>query len=191
MFCGSSKGIHEEYALKAEKLADIFAEKGIEMVYGGANIGLMKVIADRLLSRGGKVCGVMPARLADKEILHEGLTETIVVESMQERKKVMEELSDAFITMPGGIGTMDELFEMLSWNQLGLIEKPVGIYNISGFYNALVNWLEHAVDMKFIRQEHHANVLVGEDPQQLVDAMENYKAQVAEKWVDSLKQRGY
>ncbi len=191
MFCGSSRGIREEYALAAEKLADVFIQKGIELVYGAANIGLMKVIADRILSQGGKVTGVMPDRLAEKEILHQGLTETIVVRSMQERKKVMEELSDAFITMPGGIGTMDELFEMLSWNQLGLIEKPVGIYNIGHFYDALIQWLDHAVEMKFIRQEHHANVLVDDDAQNLVESMGNYRALVAEKWVDSLKKRGY
>jgi len=138
VFCGSSKGIKEIYAQKAESLSDALVERGIELVYGGANIGLMKSIADRVLELGGKVAGVMPGNLAQKEILHENMTETILVDDMQERKKIMEEMSDGFITMPGGFGTMDELFEMLSLNQLGLIHKPVGIYNVGGFYDPLI-----------------------------------------------------
>ncbi len=133
----------------------------------------------------------MPGYLAQKEILHEGMTETILVEDMQERKKIMEELSDGFITMPGGFGTMDELFEMLSWNQLGLIHKPVGIFNIEHYFDALVAWLDHAVDMKFIRPEHRANILVNTDPEALVKDMSEYTGLVAEKWVDSLKKKGY
>lgn len=191
VFCGSSRGIKEVYARQAEGLADALLTKGIGLVYGGANIGLMKIIADRMLDAGGLVIGVMPAKLAEKEILHEGLTETLVVKDMQERKRVMEELSDGFITMPGGLGTMDELFEMLSWNQLGMIHKPVGIYNIDHFYDPLIDWLDHAVEMRFVRAEHRANVLVNTDPSLLVEAMENYKGLVAEKWVDRLKEKGY
>jgi len=191
VFCGSSKGIKETYAVMAERLADALVENNIELVYGGANVGLMKSIADRVLALGGKVTGVMPGNLAQKEILHESITEAILVEDMQERKKIMEELSDGFISMPGGFGTMDELFEMLSWNQLGLIHKPVGIYNIDHFYDPVVEWLDHAVDMKFVRPEHRSNILVDTDADALLEKMWNYRGLVAEKWVDRLKEKGY
>ncbi len=191
VFCGSSRGIKDNYAFMAEKLAETLVENNIELVYGGANIGLMKSIADRVLALEGSVTGVMPGNLASKEILHESMTETILVEDMQERKRIMEELSDGFITMPGGFGTMDELFEMLCLNQLGLIHKPVGIYNVDGFYDPLIAWLDHAVDMKFVRPEHRANILVDNDPQALIDKMGNYQALVAEKWVEDLKEKGY
>jgi uncharacterized protein (TIGR00730 family) len=191
VFCGSSKGINDAYWDKAIDLADVLVVNDIELVYGGANIGLMKAIADRVLELGGKVTGVMPGDMAQKEILHENMTETILVEDMQVRKKKMEELSDGFITMPGGFGTMDELFEMLSWNQLGLIHKPVAIYNVDHFYDALITWLDHAVEMKLIRPEHRANILVGDDPAQMLEEMRYYKGLVAEKWVDRLKEKGY
>lgn len=191
VFCGSSKGIKEIYTSQAEKLAEALVERNIDLVYGGANIGLMKSIADRVLLHGGKVTGVMPGSLAQREILHEGMTETILVGDMQERKKIMEELSDGFITMPGGFGTIDELFEMLSWNQLGIIHKPVGIYNVDHYFDGLLEWLDHAVDMKFVRPEHQANILVDSDPIRLIEKMESYQGQVAEKWVDRLKEKGY
>ncbi len=191
VFCGSSRGIKDNYAFMAEKLAETMVENNIELVYGGANIGLMKSIADRVLALEGRVTGVMPGNLASKEILHESMTETILVDDMQERKRIMEELSDGFIAMPGGFGTMDELFEMLSLNQLGLIHKPVGIYNIDGFFDPLIAWLDHAVDMKFVRPEHRANILVDNDPQVLIDKMGNYQELVAEKWVEDLKEKGY
>lgn len=191
VFCGSSKGIKEEYSRKAALLADEMLKRSMDLVYGGANIGLMKVIADRMLDGGGAVTGVMPGSLADKEILHEYMTETILVDDMQIRKRTMEELSDGFIAMPGGFGTMDELFEMLSCNQLGLIHKPVGIYNIDGFYDPLIAWLDHGVEMKFIRPEHRANILVSDDASDLIDSMMDYDGLVAEEWVDRLKEKGY
>lgn len=191
VFCGSSRGIKDIYAIKAEKLAEALVKNNMELVYGGANIGLMKSIADRVLSLDGKVTGVMPGNLAQREILHESMTETILVDDMQERKKVMEELSDGFITMPGGLGSMDELFEVLCWNQLGLIHKPVGIYNIDHYYDPLIEWLDHATEMKFVRYEHRANILVDSDPFVLIDKMGNHEALVAENWVDRLKEKGY
>ena len=191
VFCGSSRGMKPVFEERAALLADAIADRGIHLVYGGANIGLMKVIADGVLNLGGKVTGVMPGNLARREILHEQVTESILVEDMAERKKVMEQLSEGFIVMPGGFGTMDELFEMLSWNQLGLIHKPVGIYNIDRFYDPLVEWLDHAVEMKFIRPEHRANILIDEDPVSLIEKMVNYEGLVAEKWVDRLKEKGY
>ena len=191
VFCGSSKGIKAIYSEKAELLADMLVDNNIELVYGGSNIGLMQVLADRVLLRGGKVIGVMPANLAANEIMHENMTETILAKDMQERKKTMEKLSDGFITMPGGIGSLDELFEMLCWNQLSLIHKPVAIYNVDHFYDPLIEWLDNAVDMKFIRQEHRANILISDDPAILLEGMRNYKGQIAEKWVDRLKDKGY
>ncbi|HSG68027.1 MAG TPA: TIGR00730 family Rossman fold protein, partial [Bacteroidales bacterium] len=144
-----------------------------------------------VLFHGGKVTGVMPGSLAEKEIFHKGLTEGILVSDMAERKKIMEKLSDGFITMPGGFGTMDELFEMLSWNQLGLIHKPVGIYNVDHFYDPLITWLDHAVKMKFVRSEHRANIIISDDPHELIEKMDGYRGMVAEKWVDRLKEKGY
>lgn len=191
VFCGSSRGILPEYSQQAENLADVLISEDIELVYGGANIGLMKSIADRMLLRGGRVTGVMPGSLAEREILHEGMTETILVDDMQVRKKIMDELSDGFITMPGGFGSMDELFEMLSWNQLGIIHKPVGIFNVEGFYDALIHWFDHAVEMKFIRPEHRSNIIVDNDPIALVGRMHDYQGLIAEKWVDRLKEKGY
>lgn len=191
VFCGSSMGANDIYAKKAEELADALVDNNINLVYGGANIGLMKAIADRVLIREGEVIGVMPGNLVQKEILHENMTQTILVNDMQERKKRMEELSDGFITMPGGFGTIDELFEMLSWNQLGLIHKPVGIYNIDHYYDPLIEWLDHAVEVKFVRPEHRANIQVDDDPYALVEKLRNYEGLVAEKWVDRLKEKGY
>jgi uncharacterized protein (TIGR00730 family) len=191
VFCGSSRGYREIYSQKAAELAEAMLFEGMELIYGGANIGLMKIIADRVLEGGGNVTGVMPGSLADREILHESVTETILVRDLQERKKVMDELSDGFIAMPGGFGTIDELFEVLSWNQLGIIHKPVGIYNVDHYYDHLIGWLDHGTDMKFIRPEHRANILVDDDPAGLLRKMQNYQGLVAEKWVDRLKEKGY
>jgi len=191
VFCGSSRGIRDIYSQKAVELAEAMLIEGMELIYGGANIGLMKSIADRVLEGGGKVTGVMPGSLADREILHESVTETILVKDLQERKKVMDELSDGFIAMPGGFGTIDELFEVLSWNQLGIIHKPVGIYNVDHYYDHLVGWLDHGTEMMFIRPEHRANILVDDNPAELLRKMLNYQGLVAEKWVDRLKEKGY
>lgn len=191
VFCGSSKGIKDIYSEKAEMLAEALLRMDMELVYGGSNIGLMKVIADRMLLDGGRVTGVMPGLLASKEILHEGITETILSEDMQDRKKIMAELSDAFIAMPGGYGTLDELFEALTWNQLGLMDKPIGLFNIDHFYDPLIDWLDHAVEMKFVREEHRANIIIEDDPEALLNGMMGFKAMVAEKWVDRLKEKGY
>jgi uncharacterized protein (TIGR00730 family) len=191
VFCGSSRGTRDIYSQKAVELAEAMLIEGMELIYGGANIGLMKSIADRVLEGRGKVTGVMPGSLADREILHESVTETILVKDLQERKKVMDELSDGFIAMPGGFGTIDELFEVLSWNQLGIIHKPVGIYNVDHYYDHLVGWLDHGTEMMFIRPEHRANILVDDNPAELLRKMQNYQGLVAEKWVDRLKEKGY
>ena len=185
VFCGSSKGIKPEYAEQAELLATLMVRKNIELVYGGANIGLMKSIADKVLLEGGKVTGIMPGNLAQKEILHEHMTETILVEDMQVRKKKMEELSDGFIIMPGGFGTMDELFEALTLGQLAIEEKPVGILNINGFFEPMLKQLELMVREGFLHPENQSMLLVSNSVEGLFKKMEGYKASGHSKIVEA------
>jgi uncharacterized protein (TIGR00730 family) len=151
----------------------------------------MKVLADTVLELGGKVIGVMPRRLTDKEIAHEGLTEMHIVDSMSERKELMAAKSDAFIALPGGIGTLDELFEALSWNQLGLMHKPVSLLNTDGFYDEMISFLEHIEHEKFLRAEHLNNLIIDTSPESLIAKLRAYDYQVAEKWVDRLREKGY
>ena len=191
VFCGSSKGFHEKYMNHAKELAMELVRQNLTLIYGGANIGLMKTMADTVLEQGGKVVGVMPSRLTDKEIAHTGLTELYIVETMAERKEIMAAKSDAFIALPGGIGTLDELFEALSWNQLGLMHKPVSILNTDGFYDDMIRFLDRAGTDKFIREEHLKNLIVDKSPESLIEKLKNYSYQVAEKWVDRLKEKGY
>src|SRR5450759_862530 len=156
VFCGSSTGENPVYVERAEQLARFFLEKEIHLVYGGANIGLMRVLADTMLRGNGHVTGVMPKNLVHREVAHLDLTEMHIVADMQERKALMAKLSDGFMTLPGAYGTFDELFEMLTWNQLHIIEKPVGLLNIKGFFNPLMKMLDKAVEEKFLRPEHRA-----------------------------------
>ena len=191
VFCGSSRGFHEKYMNHAKELAMVMANNEMDLVYGGANIGLMKVIADTVLENGGRVIGVMPRRLMDKEIAHPGLTEMLIVETMSERKELMAARSDAFIALPGGIGTYDELFEALSWNQLGLMNKPVSILNTDGFYDQLLHFLNRAREDKFVRDEHLKNLIIESSAEILIERLQKYTYHVAEKWVDRLKEIGY
>ena len=191
VFCGSSRGFHEKYMNHAKLLAEEMAREGIGLVYGGANIGLMKTMADTVLENGGNVIGVMPQRLTDREIVHTGLTEMHVVDTMAARKELMAARSDAFIALPGGIGTMDELFEVLSWNQLGLMHKPVSILNTDGFYDELLSFLKRAEHDKFMREEHLRNLIVEDSPSRIITQLRSYTYHVAEKWVDRLKEMGY
>ena len=191
VFCGSSRGFHDKYMNHARELGQVMAEQQLILVYGGANLGLMKVLADTILELGGQVIGVMPRRLTDKEIAHEGLTEMHIVESMSERKELMAARSDAFIALPGGIGTLDELFEALSWNQLGLMHKPVSILNTDGFYDDLISFLKHAAHERFLREEHLCNLIIEKSPKRLIEKLRAYTYHVAEKWVDRLRERGY
>lgn len=191
VFCGSSRGFHEKYMNHARELGVELVRQNLNLVYGGANIGLMKVLADTVLSLGGTVIGVMPRRLTEKEIAHPGLTELHVVDTMSERKELMAARSDAFIAMPGGIGTLDELFEALSWNQLGLMHKPVGILNTDGFFDDLLRFLEKAAGEKFLREEHLKNLIVDHSSSSLISRLKDYTYHVAEKWVDRLREMGY
>ena len=188
VFCGSSTGSHPIYSDMARRLAEYLLEKKIKLVYGGANVGLMGILADTMLADGGKVIGVMPESLVEHEVAHHDLTEMHIVSGMQERKALMADLSDAFLALPGAYGTLDELFEVLTWNQLGIINKPVGLLNIMGFYDPLVQMIDHAVAEKFLRPEHRNMLLIGDDIEQLIQNLENYKPVIAEKWIERLKQ---
>jgi uncharacterized protein (TIGR00730 family) len=188
VFCGSSTGEDPVYSERAVKLARFFLEKNIRLVYGGANVGLMRVLADTMLRGGGHVTGVMPKNLVHREVAHLDLTEMHIVEDMQERKALMAKLSDGFITLPGAYGTLDEIFEMLTWNQLHIIEKPVGLLNIKGFFNPLLKMLDDAVTEKFLRPEHRGALITEEDEEILVSRMNEYKPVPAEKWIERLKE---
>lgn len=189
IFCGSSAGSREEYTQKARDLGQLFAKKNIALVYGGSNVGLMRVIADTMMEAGGKVIGVMPHNLIEREVAHNGITEFHVVKTMSERKALMDNLSDAFIAMPGGIGTLDELFEVMSWNQLELITKPVALYNVLGYWDQLLAFLDHSVDQRFVKPEHRINLITESDENVLLEKIFNYKPVKVEggKWIKELK----
>jgi uncharacterized protein (TIGR00730 family) len=183
-FCGSNAGARGEYGLAADALARALVRRGLTLVYGGANVGLMGRLADAVLAGGGEVIGVMPSALRDKEIAHPGLTELRVVASMHERKQVMTELGDAFIALPGGFGTLDELAEALTWAQLGLHSKPCGVLEVAGFFAPLLQYLDSAVDEGFLRPVHREMVMVGRDPEELLDRLAAFRAPPATgKWI--------
>ncbi len=188
VFCGSSIGRQLLFTERAVMLAEYLLTQKITLVYGGANVGLMGVLADTMLAGGGKVIGVMPKSLVENEVAHSGLSEMHIVAGMQERKAMMADLSDAFIALPGAYGTLDELFEILTWNQLGIINKPIGLLNLDGFFNPLLHMLDHAVAEKFLRPEHRNMLLTSDDIPQLMQDLENYRPVKAEKWIEGLKQ---
>ena len=184
VFTGSRHGASSAYADAAKQLARGLVERGFGLVYGGGNVGLMNVIADAALELGGHVTGVIPDSLVSKEVAHLGLSDLRVVQSMHERKALMAELSNGFIAMPGGIGTMEELFEVLSWAQLGLHEKPCGLLNVAGYYNPLVEFLDRAVTQDFLKPKHRALLLVESEPAILLDRFDEMLAAPAEKKFD-------
>lgn len=188
VFCGSSMGRLTIYREQAAELGEQLARHRISLVFGGADIGLMKMVANSVLKNGGKVIGVMPQILVDKEILHQSLSEVIIVDSMHERKAKIASLSDAFIALPGGFGTLDELAEILSWNQLEVISKPLALLNINHYFDHLISYLDHCVEERFLRIEHRNNILVEEDIHLLLDRLMTFEpVQVHSKWVDELK----
>ena len=193
VFCGSSSGSNQLYTQKALDLGKLFAQKNIILVYGGSNVGLMRVIADTMLESGGKVIGVMPHNLINREVAHKGLSEFHVVEDMAERKAKMEELSDAFIAMPGGVGTLDEVFEMMSWNQLEIITKPVALFNVLGYWDHLLAFLDHSVNQRFVKPEHRLNLISESDENILLDKILNYKPVKVDggKWIKELKENKF
>ena len=171
IFCGSSAGRDPSYLESARLMANALVENGIGVVYGGARIGIMGEVADTVLAGGGEVYGVIPQGLVEKEIAHNGLTELRVVDSMHERKFLMAEWSDGFIALPGGIGTLEEIFEALTWSQLGLHSKPCGLLNTAGYYDQLCSFLDHALQEQFVKPQHRELLQVEADPQQLIERM--------------------
>lgn len=184
VFCGSSPGRQPEYVEAAAGLGHLLAERGIGVVYGGAGIGLMGAVADGALGAGGEVIGVIPQRLLESEIAHAGLTELHVVETMHVRKAMMAELSDAVIALPGGTGTLDELFEMFTWGQLGLHRKPIGLLDVAGYYEHLLAFLDHMVAERFIYAEHRDTLLVASEAAPLLELLGSFEHRVREKWLD-------
>jgi hypothetical protein len=183
VFCGSSSGYDEIYITHAIALGKTLAQRNIQIVYGGARVGLMGAVADAALSEGGEVIGILPYFLKSKEIAHVGLTELIMVESMHERKTKMHELSDGIIALPGGFGTLEELFEMLTWAQLGLHKKPIGILNTNGFYDHLNMLLQNMVAKGFLKEINFNMLLVANDADDLLEQMNRYVAPVVGKWI--------
>ncbi len=171
VFCGSSPGARPDYAEAATALGRLLAARGIRLVYGGGNVGIMGVLADACLGAGGEVVGVIPRQLWELEVGHTGATEMHVVASMHERKALMSELADAFVALPGGIGTMEEFFEVWTWGQLGLHAKPCGLLDAGGYFEPLIRFLDHMVEERFLRPEQRARVLVDRDPVALLDRL--------------------
>lgn len=187
IYCGSSLGASPAYAAAARAMAKALVENNIALVYGGGRVGLMGVIADAVLELGGEATGVIPKALLDKEVGHAGLTRLHVVKDMHERKAMMAELSDGFIAMPGGIGTLEELFEVFTWSQLGLHEKPIGLLNVDGFYDGLIRFIQQLVEQRFLRGE-QAGLLIHEpDALALLACFKSYVPSYRPKWEDHEK----
>ncbi|MCU0537871.1 MAG: TIGR00730 family Rossman fold protein [Hydrococcus sp. Prado102] len=184
VFCGSSMGSRPAYKLAAQAMGEALARRGLGLVYGGGNVGLMGVVADAVLAAGGEAIGVIPDFLVAKEIAHSGLSKLHVVGSMHDRKALMAELSDGFIAMPGGYGTLEEFCEVLTWSQLGLHQKPHGLLNIEGYYDPFLRLFDHALAEQFLKQIHRSLVIEASDPNSLLDLLANYRPQDLDKWSD-------
>lgn len=183
VFCGSSSGNSPSFQLAAHRLGEYLASQSIELVYGGAQVGLMGAVADGCLSGGGKVFGVLPEALARVELAHPGLTELQIVPDMHARKSAMAERADGFIAMPGGVGTLEELFEVWTWTQLGMHKKPLGLLNISGFYDPLIEFLDGIPEAGFMRPAHRELLQVAEQPDQLLAKLRSCALPDVPKWV--------
>jgi len=183
VFCGSSIGSDEAFKHEAALLGQTLASQKIGLVYGGARVGIMGAVADGVLKAGGEVIGVIPQFLRTKEVAHNNLTELIMVKTMHERKTKMHELSDGVIALPGGFGTMEELFEMLTWAQLGLHQKPIGLLNTKGFYNDLINLVQNMVTKGFLKQENQNMLTISDNINELLHKMSSYKAPEVHKWM--------
>jgi uncharacterized protein (TIGR00730 family) len=185
IFCGSSPGARPAYTEATEDLGQLLVENGITLVFGGASVGLMGRLADTVLSEGGEAIGVIPQALVEREIAHLGLTDLHVVETMHERKQLMADLSDAFVALPGGLGTLDELFEIYTWAQLGMHRKPIGLLNVEGYFDGLASFLEHAVAERFVREDHRAMLIVEEEPRPMLERLLRFDpASLTPKWID-------
>ena len=184
VFAGSSSGVRPEYRAAAVALGQVLCERQIDLVYGGAHVGLMGAIADAVMAGGGTVTGVIPEALVSKELAHTGITELHIVASMHERKALMAELSGGFIALPGGWGTWEELFEVLTWGQLGLHSKPCGLLNAGGYFDGLLAFMAHAMQEGFVRPEQNSMLLVADTPGGLLDEMAAYRPTRVEKWLE-------
>jgi hypothetical protein len=184
VFCGSSAGVDSAFATSARLLAVEMVRRKIDLVYGGGNVGLMGVMADAVLAAGGHVTGVIPHALVAREIAHQGLTSLRVVHSMHDRKALMADLSDGFIALPGGFGTLEEFCEAVTWTQLGLHAKPCGLLNVNGFYDGLLQFFEHALAEEFLKPTHRHIVVAESNPVSLLDRVVNWKPPAVMKWID-------
>ncbi|MCH2170036.1 TIGR00730 family Rossman fold protein [Myxococcota bacterium] len=183
VFTGSSVGTRSDYALAARSLARELVSRELGLVYGGANVGLMGILANAVLDLGGHVIGVIPESLAAEEVAHEQLSELRIVNSMHERKAQMAELSSGFIALPGGVGTLEEIFEIFTWAQLGLHRKPCGLLDVQGYFDLLIAFLDHGVNERFLKPEHRGMLLVEQDPGRLLDAFNAYTPPDLGKWI--------
>jgi uncharacterized protein (TIGR00730 family) len=184
VFSGSSPGAHHDYALAAQELGRALADQGIALVYGGASVGLMGTLADAVLDAGGEALGVIPQALVDREIAHPGLSDLRIVGSMHERKALMADLSDGFVALPGGMGTLDELFEVYTWTQLGLHSKPLGLLDVRAYYVKLAAFLDHAVAERFLSVEHREMLVVEQRAEALLEAFRRWRPPAGSKWID-------
>ncbi len=184
VFCGSNNGARSEYLAAAQGLGRALARRAIVLVYGGAGVGLMGAVADAALAAGGEVIGVMPRNLVEREVAHRKLRDLRVVGSMHERKALMADLADAFIALPGGLGTLEEFFEVWTWAQLGEHSKPLGMLNVAGYYDPLLGFFDRLIEERFIRPEHRAMVLVEEDAEALLSGFTSYRPPAVSKWID-------
>ncbi|MBD9359393.1 TIGR00730 family Rossman fold protein [Methylomonas fluvii] len=184
IYCGSSPGRIDAYGEAAQTLAKALVSRNIRLVYGGAGIGIMGTVADQVLKLGGQAIGVIPKALAHKEVAHPNLTELHVTQSMHERKMLMAELADGFIALPGGIGTLEELFEIWTWAQLGFHQKPCGVLNVAGYYDALISFLDHVAAEQFVKPHHRDMLMVESDPQLLLERYANYQPPAIKHWVN-------
>ncbi|WBO82931.1 LOG family protein [Hymenobacter yonginensis] len=183
VYCGASSGTNELFTQQAQAMGQALAERGFTLVYGGGRVGLMGAVADAVMQHGGRAVGVIPDFLADKELAHTGLSELHIVKTMHERKLMMADLAEGFVAMPGGYGTLEELFEVLTWGQLGLHRKPIGVLNVAGYYDHLLQALNHMADEGLLRRENRNQLLSHPEPHGILDAMLAYEPISLEKWL--------
>ena len=184
VYCGANAGVSPDYAVAARELARVLVAENISLVYGGGKVGLMGVIADEVLRLGGEVTGVIPTQLVEREVGHTGLTRQFIVKDMHERKAMMASLSDAFIAMPGGVGTFEELFEAITWTQLGIHDKPVGLLDVAGFYGPLLGFLDDTVAAGFLRPGHRSMITASADAADLLAGFRTWQPAEVSKWLD-------
>lgn len=184
VYCGSSQGVRPDYAAAARDLGKLLGREKIELVYGGGMVGLMGIVADAVLAEGGHVIGVIPEKLMIKEVVHEKLPDLRIVKDMHKRKALMASLADAFIALPGGYGTLEEFFEVLTWSQLGWHQKPVGLLNVAGFYQRLAEFLDHTAGEGFLKPAHRNLLMVESQPERILERLKNFIPATERKWLD-------